>query len=166
MFKLWSEKNKNAKDLLKPDLGLRSWNDLSEEEKDKIWHHLDWYFFDKDIKTEYDDIGLSGTHHYEFYGEYKEKQYKQKTIHQSILYINESYKARSFAITYLRNRNLNTACYDFYNIYMKQDESVVMELLSFYAKCFYENTKSNDYIYKSEKETEKDFLKRKTTFSD
>jgi len=37
MFKLWSEKNKNAKDLLKPDLGLRSWNDLSEEEKDKIW---------------------------------------------------------------------------------------------------------------------------------
>ncbi len=40
MFKLWSEQNNEAKKLLNPDLGLRSWDDISHEDKDKIWHFL------------------------------------------------------------------------------------------------------------------------------
>lgn len=162
MFKFWSENNKHARDFLKPDLGLRHWDDLSEEEKDKIWHYLNWYFFDAQIKVQYGMMEDVEKRFYEFYGDYKGKEYKQKTIHNTISYINENYKARSFADTYLRNPSLNTACYDFYNIFMKQDESVVMELLSAFAKFFYEFTKDDDYIYKYKKETEKDFLERKT----
>jgi len=160
MFKLWSENNKQAKDFLKPDLGLRSWNDLDQEEKNKIWHYLVWYFFDAQIKKQY-GMGGAAKEFYEFYGEYKEKEYKQKTIYETILYINENFKARSFADTYLKNPSLNSACYDFYNIFIGQDEPVAMELLSIYAKTFYEFTKNDGYIYKSEKETKKDFLQRK-----
>lgn len=161
MFKLWSENNKQARDFLKPDLGFRSWNNLSEEEKNKIWHYLDWYFFDAQIKEQYGMMGEVEERFYEFYGKFREKEYKQKTIHKTISYINENFKAKSFAGTYLKNPSLNTACYDFYNIFMKQDEAVTMELLSAYAKFFYEFTKNDDYIYKSENETEKDFLQRK-----
>ena len=161
MFKLWSETNTDAKKSLKPDLGLRSWDDLSLEEKQKIWHYLDWYFFDAQIREQYGMLGGVEKRFYEFYGEYREKEYKQKTIHKSILYLNENYKAKSFAETYLKNPNLNTACYDFYNIFMNQAELVVMELLSAYAKFLYEFTKNDDYIYKSENETEEDFLQRK-----
>ncbi len=162
MFKLWSEINADSKESLKPDLGLRIWDNLSPEEKQKIWHYLDWHFFDAQLKEEYGMMGGVEKRFYEFYGEYREKEYKQKTIHKSILFLNENYKAKSFADSYLKNPNLNTACYDFYNIFMNQAEVVVMELLSAYAKFLYEFTKNDDYIYKSENETEKDFLERKT----
>ncbi|MFA6436805.1 MAG: hypothetical protein WC242_01630 [Candidatus Paceibacterota bacterium] len=161
MFKLWSEINQDSKIYLKPDLGLRSWGELTSEEKEKIWHYLDWYFFDAQIREQRGMIGNIEKKFYEFYGEYKEKEYKQKTVYKSILYLNENYKAKSFADSYLRNPNLNTACYDFHNIFMKQEESVVMELLSVYAKFLYEFTKNDGYIYKSENEIEKDFLERK-----
>lgn len=161
MFKLWSENNQRAKEILKPDLGLRNWNNLSGEEKNKIWHYLILYFFDAQIKEQYGMVGRVEKRFYEFYGESREKEYKQKTVHKTILYINENFKARSFADTYLENPSLNTACYDFYNIFMEQEEAVTMELLSAYAKFFYEFTKNDDHIYKSEKETEKEFLQRK-----
>lgn len=161
MFKFWSETNTDAKKFLKPDLGLRSWNDLSSEEKQKIWYYLKWYFFDAQIREQYGMMGGVEKRFYEFYGEDREKEYKQKAIHESILYLNENYKAKSFARTYLRNPNLNTACYDFYNIFMNQEEFVVMELLSAYANFLYEFTKNDDYIYKLKNETEKDFLQRK-----
>src|SRR3989344_5008563 len=161
MFKLWSESNIGAKESLKPDLGLRNWNDLSTEEKQKIWHYVNWYFFNAQIRERYGMMGEVEAKFYKFYGEYEEKEYKQKTIHESILYLNENFKAKSFAETYLKNPSLNTACYDFYNIFMNQAEVVVLELLSAYAKFLYEFTKNDDHIYKTENETEKDFLERK-----
>ena len=161
MFKFWSETNTDVKKFLKPDLGLRSWNDLSSEEKQKIWYYLDWHFFDAQIKEQYGIMGNVEERFYEFYGKYREKEYKQNAIHESILYLNEIYKAKSFARTYLKNPNLNTACYDFYNIFMNKEEFVVMELLSAYAKFLYEFTKDDDSIYKLEDETEEDFLQRK-----
>jgi hypothetical protein len=161
MFKFWSETNTDAKKSLKPDLGLRSWDDLSSEEKQKIWHYLVWYFFDAQIVKRHGVMGGVENRFYKFYGEYREQEYKQKTIELSILYLNENYKAKSFAGTYLKNPNLNTACYDFYNIFMNQEESVVMELLSTYAKFLYEFTKDDGNIYQLENETEEDFLQRK-----
>lgn len=146
MFKLWSEINTDSKESLNPDLGLRNWGDLKPEEKQKIWHYLDWYFFDAQIKEQYGMMGGVEKRFYEFYGEYREKEYKQKAIHKSILYLNENYKAKSFADSYLKNPNLNTACYDFHNIFMNQNEVVVMELLSAYAKFLYEFTKNDAYI--------------------
>lgn len=162
MFKFWSESNENEKEKLRPDLGLRNWGDLNIEEKQKIWHYLDWYFFDSQIKKQYGMMGEIEEQNYEFYGGYKEKEYKQKTINKSILYLNENYKAKSFAETYLKKPSLNTACYDFYNIFINQVEVVVLELLSAYANFLYEFTKSDKYIYQAENEAEKDFLERKT----
>lgn len=155
MFKFWSETNPDAKKILEPDLGMRDWNDLTMEEKEKIWHYLEWYFFDKQAREQ------RGVRLYEFYGEYNEKEYKQKTIHESISYLNETYKAKSFAETYLRSPALNTACHDFHDIFMKQAAVVVMELLSAYANFLYVSTKNDSYIYKEEKETEEDFTQRK-----
>lgn len=161
MFKFWSETNPEAEKYLKPDLGLRSWKNLKPEEKERIWHYMDWYFFDAQIKEERGMMGYVEKRYYEFYGEHKEKEYKQKTIHRSILFLNESYKAKSFAESYLKNPCLNTACYDFHNIFINQVEFVVMELLSAYAKFWHESTKKDEYIYKSESETDQDLLQRK-----
>ena len=47
MFKSWSETKKEALDQLKPDLGMRSWNDLSSDEKYKIWKFLEYFFFNR-----------------------------------------------------------------------------------------------------------------------
>lgn len=160
MFKFWSETSSESKKYLKPDMGLRSWNYLNIGEKEKIWHYLEWYFFDSQIK-EQREIMSGIKRFYDFYGEYSEKEYKQKTIQESISYLNENYKAKSFAETYLKNPSLNTACYDFHDIFMNQTEVVVMELLSAYAKFLYDFTKNDDYIYRAEKETQRDFLKRK-----
>jgi len=163
MFKFWSETNKESERFLKPDLGLRGWDDLSVKEKDKIWHYLKWYFFDAQTRGRYDilsDVNVK-ERFYENYENYNEKEYKQKTIITSIYYLDENYKARSFAETFLKNPNLNTACYDFYNIFMNQTEAVVMELLSVYAKFLYEFTKNDNHIYKSKNESEEDFLQRK-----
>ncbi|MCK5122773.1 MAG: hypothetical protein KAQ87_01325 [Candidatus Pacebacteria bacterium] len=162
MFKLWSENNKQARDFLRPDLGLRNWNDLTAEEKNKIWHYLDWYFFGAQIKEHYGMMGDVEKEFYEFYGDHEEKECKRNTINMTIIYINENSKAKSFAGTYLKNPNLNTACHDFYNIFIEQEEFVVIELLSIYAKTFYKLTKNSGYIFKSEKETRKNFLQRKT----
>jgi hypothetical protein len=37
MFKLWSENNQEAKEILRPDLGVRSWGELSPKDKEIIW---------------------------------------------------------------------------------------------------------------------------------
>jgi len=46
MFKLWSEKNNEANGLLSPTLGLRDWNDLSHEEKDRMWQYIRYWFIE------------------------------------------------------------------------------------------------------------------------
>ena len=45
MFELWSDLNKKAQKELKPDLGLRSWDRLKNDEKDMIWRYMNEYFF-------------------------------------------------------------------------------------------------------------------------
>ena len=57
MIKLFSQANKDALKKLKPDLGLRNWNDLSSEDKNRTWRYLQEYFFDKDIQEQYDMMG-------------------------------------------------------------------------------------------------------------
>jgi hypothetical protein len=131
MFKFFSETNKEAKRFLKPDLGLKGWNDLSTNEKDKIWHHLKRYFFDIQKIERYDRREL---YPYEIRGYANHMEYKQNAIVKSIAHLNENYKAKSFAENYLKNPNSYAAFCDFYHIFMNQEEFVVMELLSAYAK--------------------------------
>src|SRR3989338_5808628 len=110
MFKLWSETNPQAKKMLKLDLGLRSWDDLSEEDKDKIWHYMNWYFFSRQIREKYDGYG-GKSRYYEFNGEYKEVENKRNTVLMTIAYLNENYKAQTYAKKFLENPSLNTACF-------------------------------------------------------
>jgi len=80
MIKLFSQTNKDAIKELKPDLGLRSLNNLTSDEKSKIWYHLERYFFNKDLTTEYTMMGDPAKKYYEFYGGYPEEGYKQKAV--------------------------------------------------------------------------------------
>lgn len=152
-FKLWSELNPKARKELKPDFGFRDWNSLSEDEKYKIWKYLEFYFFDKDVKSEYRGI------YYEFYGEDWEEEQKSERIFFSIKGLNYKYKAKSYAGNFLENGTLNSACHDFNEIFMIQDEHVVMELLSLYCRILI-SERADETTYKKEDEIEEEYQKR------
>mgnify|MGYP000226891872 CR=1 FL=1 len=159
-FKLWSELNPKAKKELKPDFGLRSWNSLSSDEKYKIWKYLEWYFFDKDIKTKYKGYyPLRKIHYYKFFGEPQENEKKKKRIYFSIADLNHKYKAKSYAKNFLEDNTLNSACHDFYEIFMNQDENVVMELLSLYSLLLIPE-RAKGTIHKKEGESEEEYNQR------
>ncbi|SJZ78010.1 hypothetical protein [Sediminibacterium ginsengisoli] len=120
-FKFWSASNHDALKELRPDFGLRKWDDLSDEEKKRLWKHLIDHFFNK-----------NGQYDYHFYGDYPEKTLKQKRIENSIAYFNHTYKAQSFGRRYLDNGTLNAACADFYEIWITKTQNIVLELLSTY----------------------------------
>ena len=159
-FKLWSELNPKAKKELKPDFGLRSWNSLSSDEKYKIWKYLEWYFFDKDIKTKYKGYyPLRKIHYYKFFGEPPENEKKKKRIYFSIADLNHKYKAKSYAKNFLEDNTLNSACHDFYEIFMNQDENVVMELLSLYSLLLI-SERAEGTIHKKEGKSEEEYNQR------
>lgn len=148
MFKLWSETNPEAKKLLSPDLGMREWDDLTCDEKNNIWCYLRVHFFN--------------TNGNKFYGEHPVDKYRRHSVEGSILLLNEESKTNSFAKHYLGNPSLDTACHDFFLIFMNNKRDVVMELLSFYARTLFNVTKDKEYVYKKEGETEEQFTRRKT----
>jgi hypothetical protein len=153
-FKLWSELNTEAVKGLKPDFGLRSWKELSHDEKYKIWKYLEKYFFNKDIKhNRYEGDS------YEFYGESEEKSAKELRIMLAIHELNQKYKAKSYAQRTLENLDLNNMCLDFYSIFIEQEENVVLELLSLYSKTTIE--KGNwKHIWREEKQTEEQYKEK------
>lgn len=148
-FKLWSELNPKAKKELKPDFGFRNWNSLTEDEKYKIWKYLEIHFFNNKIK-----IGQKNNN-YKFYSDGSEEA-KKDGILFSIILLNRNYKAKSYAKNYLEDATLNSACHDFYDIFMKQDEHVVMELLSLYCKFLFLREQKKT-ISKSKDETKEDY---------
>lgn len=70
------------------------------------------------------------------------------------------YKAKSYAGNFLENATLNSACYDFYEIFMKQDENVVMELLSLYSESLISERADETIISKKKDEAEEEYQKR------
>jgi hypothetical protein len=155
MFKLWSQLNKEALKELKPDFNFRNWAELSYDEKYKIWKHLENYFFDKDVKKPYRENPF-----YRFLGEYQETINKKRRIIFSIEKLNEEYKAKSYGREFLENRTENSACADFYSIFMEESENVVLEMLSNYSMSLILQGKKNT-IYRKESEEDEDFQKRK-----
>lgn len=146
MFKLWSEIKKEAKKELKPDFGFRSWNNLSSHDKYKIWKYLELYFFNIE---DYKFVGSNGD----------EKTKKQFRILVSISRLNNLYKARAYALNFLEKRDLYSACYDFYRIFSEENENVVFELLSLYAKAIINERKDRE-PWRRDGESENDFKKR------
>ena len=151
-FKLWSELNPKAKKELKPDFGFRNWDSLNEEEKYKIWKYLKTHFFNNKIKIGHEN------NNYEFYKDGSE-EVKKDGILYSIILLNRMYKAKSYGEKYLEDETFSSACHDFYEIFMKQDEHIVMELLSLYCKFLF-LTEQKKTISKSEDETEEDYQKK------
>ncbi|QLH52762.1 MAG: hypothetical protein CH6_0061 [Candidatus Kapaibacterium sp.] len=155
-FKLWSELNPIAIEELKPNLGWRSWDALTKEEKHKIWIHLKNYFFVK--KDEKDDFGFQVAS-FEFLGKSWEQNKKLQRVISALTTLNERYKAKSYAKNFLEHPNIDTACRDFYDIFIMQSENVVMELLSLYCKALISERASRD-IQKGKDETEEEYQNR------
>jgi len=159
-FKLWSELNPKAKEELKPDFGFRNWDALSDDEKYKIWKYLEFYFFDKDLRENYNHRYANGGYYYEFFGDDEEdEKVKRERIIYSVVVLNDKFKARSYAKNFLEDRSLNSACRDFYEIFMHQNENVVIELLSLYCKVLISERKK-EKIYKIQNEDEKEYQQR------
>ncbi len=128
-FKLWSELNSKAKKCLKPDFGFRPWDSLNDDDKYKIWKHLELHFFDRNIKRNHNNKT-----YYHFFGKYWEAEEKEGRILYSIVVLNNKYKANAYTPNFLENTNLISACADFYNIFAKENSHVVLEMLSLYCK--------------------------------
>lgn len=158
MFKTWSQINSEAKDELRPDFGFRSWNDLLNDDKIKIWVFLweKWFFnsnsyIKKDMDAFYSFKDYSSDRDYD-------KRKKFKRIYTPLNMLNHFYKANVYARKFLESPSIETALSDFYYIYLDKSENVVFELLSFYAKRLI--LEREEGLIKKEKENKKDFKKR------
>lgn len=158
VFKLWSELNRRAREELKPNLGLRSWNFLTEDEKYKIWKHLEFYFFDSKLKKDWNneyrnDHGL----YFQFFGSNKEE--KIKRIYLPCIALNKKYKVKSYAKNFLEDTSVYSACEDFNEIFMNQAENVVIELISLYCRALILE-REEETIYRKEEESNKQYQQR------
>ena len=155
MFKLWSEIDKDADEVLRPDFGYRNWNQLSNDDKQKIWSFL-WkeWFYNKN------DNGIEAFHSNENYisDQQRDRSNKIMRITFALDAMNYNYKANAFARSFLENRGVSTAMDDFYSLYLNAEEPVVLELLSFYAKKIIVN--HQDGLNRKDNEDEADFNKR------
>lgn len=134
MFKLWSETNNDAKELLSPNLELRDWNQLNQNEKQKIWLYLKYWF------TSEEDI---------------------KRVFFSILELNELHKYRSPAKNFLSDHSRNNAFLDFQEIFLNEDQHVVFELLSCFCQQILKERENSEF-YRNEKESDESYNKRFT----
>jgi hypothetical protein len=155
-FKLWSEISKEAKDILSPDLGLRFWDQLSHEDKNVIWKHLEVYFF---LKTPIHDPYSNSKYRnekgmlFQFYT--PDSEYKRNRIDFSVASINYIHKAKNYGSNYLENPIHYSACLDFYEIFMMKEGHAVIELLSLYSKALIEEKKS--FFSEPENGTEEEY---------
>ncbi len=154
MFKRWIKTNEEASKELMPDLGLRKWDDLSKDEKHRIWKHLEQYFFEPEIKEDH-QYGWTKR-----YYEFSDKSgITQKRIHFCILIFNRDFKAKNYTPNYLENSNINNACTDFRNIFTNQTWNVVLELISVYSLVMIREQEAKKR-YKNEWEDDESFNQR------
>lgn len=159
-FKLWSQLNKDAKEELSPDFGFRSWDKIVTQDKAKIWQYLKSYFFNKDIKKDFNhEFNESGLY-YEFYGDESEERFNKRVrINRAVLMLNHLHKSKSYGVEFLESQTYNSACRDFYRIFMNESENVVMELLSLYAKALIVE-RSDVEVYRHKEEADEAYQKR------
>lgn len=117
-FKTWSESNREAYKFLRPDLGLICWNNLNNKDKHNIWIILvnkGWFK-------------------------------SSNAIINSVLELNERFKKNMYALKslehggpHIKNGYIQKCCLDIYSndfktIIFDQNENVVLELITLYAK--------------------------------
>ena len=123
MFKFWSTTQPEAMTELHPDLGLRDWDTLSTDEKDKVWHYLKNFFIggDENLRTFF-----------------------------AIYCLNENHKYRSYGKHFLQDQSPDSARMDFEHIFRNESQHVLFELLSCFCRAIlvvsYINTVNNIYF--------------------
>lgn len=149
-FQLWSEANLEAKKTLLPDLGIRSWNDLTSDEKYMIWKHLEHYFFERTPRRNRLNSHPDPPLYYKFFNDLT--NLKKDRIYKSIFELTYLYKARNYAPDFLESKTTNAACTDFYSIFSSQPADVVLELLSLYCRSIIDEAEnlgfSDDFRWK------------------
>lgn len=128
VFKLWSELNVDAKKELQPDFGIRSWNTLSPDDKKRIWKYLEDVLF----PTKLIEASENEWYQYNLIG-------RRKSVAQAIFWLNKSFKVNGYASNFHFEETFESALNDFYQIFLTQNENVVFELFSLYAKAIMPN---------------------------
>jgi hypothetical protein len=121
IFKLWSESNPDSLKTLKPNIGLRDWDELGKEEKNNIWlimQNKNWFT-------------------------------KSFQIYETIIQLNEKYKYKCFGTNLLshggphyyatggRDNCCNECAFkDFDRIFFNEKQDVVFETISIFSKLF------------------------------
>ncbi|MFT3682322.1 MAG: hypothetical protein QM791_18855 [Ferruginibacter sp.] len=160
MFKLWSEINLDAKNLLKPNLGFRDWSIISTEEKELMWKHLEFYFFIPTEKMRWVD-SFSGMeeNYYEFIGQNEAE--KQKRIYRTIASMSYYYKAKNYAAHFIQENTFFNACKDFLKIFKSDDGNAILEMLSFYCKILLQERENKFYDYQENLRSKNEYEKQK-----
>ncbi|MBI2552562.1 hypothetical protein HYW17_04680 [Candidatus Uhrbacteria bacterium] len=135
MFKLWSEQNNEAKQLLSPNLDLRSWDDLSNEEKEKMWNFLkEWFNREDDPR-----------------------------VLLAIIHLNEVHKFRSYARATLEHPSPRSSSADFKNIFFNESRHVVLECLSCFCKSVLdERRRDSGRIYRHDYDSDEEYMEALT----
>ena len=154
---LWSESNPSIKEILLPT-SVVDWYDLSDGEKKRMWRYLESFLFNPEPnkrKASFNAISCN----YEFHGkDIYENDHLVKTVAISIDVLNDLYKKKSFARNYLEDKTYNSACEDFYNIFLNQPKDIVFELVTIFSRIM--SSRDKERTWKKQGESEKDFEKR------
>ncbi len=159
MFKLWSESNSDAKKSLKPDLGLRDWDSLTQNQKYLIWKYLEIHFFNKQETIQWSPTSYQNEKCFEFYDPCA--YIKRSSVYQSINSMMIEYKAKNYTENYLEDNTGYAACKDFILIYEEGEGNVVLELLSFYCRALIKEYQDEFYREKNINESEIEYEKEK-----
>lgn len=135
-FKLWSQLNEQVKSELKPELGLRGWNDLSYDDKEAIWNYLDTFFFVPILKKDYERSHTQYTNRDNMYYPFTDpfSHEKRERIENSIKDMYQSYRVKNYTKNLSKEKTRFNAHQDFFDIFLEEDDDVVLELLSLFCK--------------------------------
>jgi hypothetical protein len=155
-FKLWSETNHSIAESIQPTIGLRDWNELDKEEKQKIFLHLDRHkiFNDRKIWITINDLN---------------NIYKRQSYGKNLLEHGGPHEGRYYAST--ADCCLKKAKIDFVEIFMGADQNVFFEMLSLYAGTqidnnSYERAVKGEQVEENIKEAYSQFDKIKDVIND
>ena len=126
-FLNWSQSNPAALKILRPDLGIKKWDDLSVQEKDIIWLHFKnrGWFSDDDL---YESITYNSIS--KFDNDNKSKSFCKNLLNHGGPHSENYHVINSF----IKECCLKAARDDFEYIFKNQHQDVVYELISYYAQ--------------------------------
>ncbi|MBL7129165.1 MAG: hypothetical protein ISS16_09310 [Ignavibacteria bacterium] len=130
-FKLWSESNPDTKEKISPKIGMREWDELTTDDKERMLKHFTqskWFIADYHNFVFRTIFNLNS--------KYKNSSYGRYTLNHN----GPHYRQDS-----LKNCCIDNALTDFYKIFREQKQDVVYEMLSIYAELLILKDYLKDY---------------------